>query len=78
MNLRLEGHKVCPCWQLCRNCLKIAKTAQRSEEGQRMEKEFDDSVDFGDEIVRDSAKEVINSSFEELDISLIKLHGVPT
>ena len=43
-----------------------------------MEKDFVDSVDFGDEIVRDSAKEVINSSFEELDISLIKLHGVPT
>jgi len=76
--LRLEGHKVCPGWQLCRNCLKIAKAAQHSEEGQMMEKEFDDSVDFGDEIARDSAKEVINSSFEELSISPIKLHAMPT
>jgi len=58
--LRLEGHKVFPCWELCRNCLKIAKTAQHTEEGQMMEKESDDSIDFGDEIVRDSVKEVIN------------------
>ena len=75
---RLEGHKVCPGWQLCRNCLTIAKTAQYIEEDQMMKKEFDDSVDFRDEIVRDCAKEDINSSFEELGISSIKLHGVPT
>ena len=75
--LRLEGHKVCPGWQLCCNYLKIAKTTQQTEEGQRTEKDFDDSADFGDEIVRDSAKEVINSSFEEHGIS-IKLHGVST
>ena len=31
-----------------------------------MENEFDDSVDFGDAIVRDSAREVINSSFVQV------------
>ena len=43
-----------------------------------MEKEFDDGVDIGDAIVRDFAKEVINSSFEELGISSIKIYAMPT
>ena len=57
---------------------KNSKTAQYTEEGQMMEQEFGDSVDFGHAIVRDSAKEVINSSFEELGISPIKVHAIPT
>ena len=41
-----------------------------------MEKVFENSVDFADAIVRDYAKEIIDSSYEKLDIS-IKLHAMP-
>lgn len=77
MKLKREGQDVCPGWQLCRNCLKIAKTVQEAEEVEmETDEEFHESTDFEEQMTRDTARESVDTSFEELGISPIKLHAV--
>eukprot|EP00112_Aurelia_sp_Birch-Aquarium-sp1_P016223 Seg366.9 transcript_id=Seg366.9/GoldUCD/mRNA.D3Y31 product="ARL14 effector protein" protein_id=Seg366.9/GoldUCD/D3Y31 len=76
--LKLEGHEVCPGWQLCRNCLKIATTSKEVVDEIQMEtdEEFHEIIDFENTMARDTARESVDSSFEELGISPIKLHAM--
>ena len=71
--LRQKGLGATPGWQLCRNCFKKATEEKPSVQPA----ETDDETDFDNtEIERDLARDVANTSLEQLAVSPLKTHSL--
>ena len=63
--------------QLCRNCFQKATREEKSIEPAEAGNETDfDATEFEKEVARDAARDLMNTSFEELAVSPIKTHSL--
>ena len=73
--LRKKGLDATPGWQLCRNCFQKATREEQSIEPAEACNETDfDATEI--EVARDAARDLMNTSFEELAVSPIKTHSL--
>ena len=73
----VNGYIVLPGQRLCLKCrLKVSEPAKEGEEPYKQDELNDESFCFQEEHDLYLSRESLNSSFNELDISPVKLHSV--
>ena len=75
--LRQKGLGATPGWQLCRNYFKKATDEQPSVQPAETDDETDfDNTEFELGLARDAARDVANTSLEQLAVSPLKTHSL--
>jgi hypothetical protein len=75
--LSQKGIDVIPGWQLCRNCFQKARNEEENYEPAEACDETDYEItEFERDVTKEAARDVMNTSFEELAVSPTRTHGL--
>lgn len=74
--LRQKGFNAIPGWQLCRNCFKKVTIEEQNDKSQTDNDTDCEISEIAREIARDDAKDLMNTSLEELAVSPMKTHSL--